>query len=279
MYEEARARFDVGADKWCRYSREPLGRIRHEVIWLDLSPYLPPVGDAQEPPRVLDAGGGSGELALRLVQRGYCVWLLDYAPAMLDRARQAAQDLPPDARRRLQLCAMPVEEVSSTFAPGLFSAVCCHTLVEYLPEPLGVLRKLTGLLCDGGLLSLSFVNRHSQLLRRVWSRSDPVGALAELGQKAFSAELFGLSGKAYTAEEVSCWLAELKLASIATFGVRIFSDYLPRARLEDPEFLDAVLRLETAAAALSPYREIARYIHILARSHSVLREETGSQHA
>jgi len=84
MNDESRARFHAGAEAWATYNRTPLGRIRCEVTWHNLLPHLPPAMAGSDPPRVLDAGGGSGELALRLVEHGYRVWLLDYAPGMLD---------------------------------------------------------------------------------------------------------------------------------------------------------------------------------------------------
>lgn len=264
MGDDSRARFDAEAEAWAGYYQKPLGRIRHEVTWSNLVPYLPDITAAEDPPRVLDAGGGSGELALRLARRGYRVWLLDYAPAMLDQARQAAHALPRAARDRLEFCEMAVDDARGAFAPGFFDVVACHTLVEYLPRPGETIRALAGLLCGGGLLSLSAVNRHAEVLRQAWSRGDPEGALARLEDGGFCASLFDVSGMAYDADELSAWLAELGLAVAATCGVRVFADQVPRDRLDDPEFFDALLRLERAAATRTPYRLLGRYVHILA---------------
>jgi S-adenosylmethionine-dependent methyltransferase len=214
---------------------------------------------------VLDAGGGSGELALRLAQRGYRVWLLDYAPAMLDQARYAALSLSHDAQARLNFRLLPAEEASNAFAPGFFQVITCHTLVEYLHRPQVTIGELVSLLSDGGLLSLSFVNRHAEVLRQVWSHSDPAGALARLKDGSFCAGLFDIPGQAYTAEEVSTWLPPVGLTLTAVCGVRAFVDQVPEERLDEPAFLDALLRLESAAAPLDPYRRIARYMHLLAR--------------
>ncbi|MGD2205231.1 MAG: methyltransferase domain-containing protein [Anaerolineae bacterium] len=265
MWKNAKARFDAGAQAWADYNREPLGRIRREVTWHNLVQHLPAITDEADPPRVLDAGGGSGELALRLARHGYRVWLLDYAAAMLDQAQQAAQALPDHVQARLSFCLLPADEAGDAFEPGFFQAITCHTLVEYLPEPQATLRKLTGLLCDGGLLSLSFVNRHAEVLRQVWARGDPAGALDQLEKGAFCAKLFDVPGRAYTAEEASAWLPPLGLSVTAVCGVRAFADRVPPERLNEPAFLEALLKLELAAARRDPYHRMARYVHLLAR--------------
>jgi S-adenosylmethionine-dependent methyltransferase len=264
MVEGAQARFNVGAAAWAAYNQGPLGRIRQHVTWHNLAPHLPGAGDPDRPRRVLEAGGGTGELAIRLVEQGYCVWLLDYAPAMLEQARQAANALPDEVSRRLTSCLLKVEEARSAFPPRFFDIITCHTLIEYLPDPQAALRVLSALLCEGGLLSVSFVNRHAQVLRQVWSLGDPAGALAALEDDAFCATLFDVPGVAYAAEQVEGWLSTLGLRGIATCGVRVFADYVPRHTLDDPGFFEALLRLEKVVAVRAPYQTLARYVHIVA---------------
>lgn len=266
MNHDVQARFDAGAGAWVDYNLKPLGRMRLEVTWQNLAHHLPPAA-GDHPPRVLDVGGGSGELALKLVGLGFDVWLLDYAPAMLDQARFAAQGLPQSARDHLTLCHASVEEAPRAFSPGFFDAITCHTLIEYLPDPRLTLRALTSLLHSGGLLSVSFVNRHAEVLRQVWSQLDPPGALAKMEDDRFQASLFDISGVGYTAAEVGSWLVELGLTLTFTYGVRAFADYVPRRHLDDPGFFEALLQLEVAAASRSPYNQLARYTHLIAHSH------------
>ena len=275
MVEETSVRFDAGAGAWAAYNQKPLGRVRQEVTWHNLAPYLPEATAAGAPCRVLDAGGGSGELAVRLARRGYRVWLIDHAEAMLEQARQLARSLPETERARLTFCRMPADEVAGAFATASFEAITCHTLIEYLPQPRDTLRGLAGLLRPGGVLSLSFVNFYGEVLRQAWRQGDPAGALARLdppGGEAdparFRATLFDLPGRAYTAGQVSAWLTELGLSVSAHLGVRAFADQLCEkqgaGRLDDPDFLQAVLRLEKAAASRLPYKLIARYVHLIA---------------
>jgi S-adenosylmethionine-dependent methyltransferase len=264
VIEAMRERFDAGAEAWVAYNQKPLGRIRCEVTWHNLVRHLPPIPNPDHPPLVLDAGGGSGELALRLVQQGYRVCLLDNATAMLDEARRAVAGLPSEPRARLSLCPVAVERALASFGPASFDAVTCHTLLEYLPDPGAILRDLAGLLREGGLLSVSFVNRHAEVLRRVWAHGDPAGALAAMGGSTFSAALFDVPGTAYTAEEVGAWLDDVGLEVVASCGVRAFADYVATDRLEEPDFFDALLALELAAASTAPYCLMARYLHLLA---------------
>jgi S-adenosylmethionine-dependent methyltransferase len=263
--KDPKAQFAAGAEAWVEYNQRPLGRIRREITWHNLAAHLPGVVAPERPPRVLDAGGGSGELAIRLVQRGFRVWLLDNAAAMLEQADRAAQDLPGEDRARLTLCLIKADDAPGSFPRDSFDVITCHTLVEYLPDPRATLRELVNLLHGGGLLSVSFVNRHATVLRRIWSQLDPTGALASLENGAFCATLFEVAGTAYTAEEVSGWLDDLGMTVTATYGVRVFADYVPRDRLDEPGFFQDLLRLELAVAARSPYNQLARYAHVLAR--------------
>jgi SAM-dependent methyltransferase len=263
MAQDHRTRFDEGAEAWAAYYRKPLGRIRHAVTWHNLAAHLPAIEGGQEPPRVLDAGGGSGELALELVRAGYRAWLLDPAAAMLDVGRRAARDLPNDVGSRLSFCLSSVDDAPETFAPGFFDAIACHTLIEYVPAPQDTLRTLAGLLRPGGLLSVSFVNRHAVVLRQVWARGDLAGARASLEEGTFHASLFDVPGRSYTVDEAGDWLETLGLAVAARYGVRAFADFAPAGCVDDPEFYDELLNLELEAAARSPYMLIARYVQLI----------------
>lgn len=265
MPEDTASKFSTGAGDWVAYNKGPLGRIRQEVAWHNLALHLPERAPEGNPLRVLDVGGGSGELAAKLVQRGCMVWLVDSAEGMLEQAREATTGLPIETRRRVTFLQMDAADAPDSFAPGTFDVITCHTLIEYLSEPKPVLGALAGLLGRRGLLSVSFVNRHAEVLRRVWAHRDPAGALQQLSDGVFCAALFDVAARAYTAEEVGTWLEDYQLDPPATYGVRAFADYVPREQLGDPDLFDALMQLEIAVAARRPYNMIARYVQLIAQ--------------
>jgi SAM-dependent methyltransferase len=97
-----------------------------------------------EPRRVLDAGTGTGFLALRAAELGHEVTGVDVSGAMLARAEAAA------ARACLSVdfvaCSSELEAVASR----TFDAIVCRHLLWTLPQPERTLRRWRDVLPDGG---------------------------------------------------------------------------------------------------------------------------------
>jgi hypothetical protein len=106
-------------------------------------------------------------------------------------------------------------------------------------------------------------------LRWAIAKGDLEQARLALHETVSSADLFGLPRRTLSAREMQEALSKKDVQTVATYGVRIFADYLPADKLADPAFRDRLLELETAASTVDPYRSIARYIQILGRSRSV----------
>ena len=66
------------------------GFIRSRVLWEDMTTQIP--GLAEGRLSVLDAGGGSGRLAVRMAEAGNRVTLCDPSQEMLDLARKTARE-------------------------------------------------------------------------------------------------------------------------------------------------------------------------------------------
>jgi S-adenosylmethionine-dependent methyltransferase len=253
--DEAQAAFDVKAQQWDVYSRAPLGRLRCDLTLHYLGRHL----DRPKPLTVLDAGAGTGSYAFPLAQQGHRVCLLDFSAQMLEVARQNAQALAPDLLARVDFRQAPAQEVPTLFGPDHFDLILCHTLLEYVSEPRAILQALVAALKPGGLLSLLVVNPHSDALRWALAKEDLREAHQALGQTRSSTTLFGLNRHVYAWQTLRETLAELGMEAVATYGVRIFADYLDADKLADPAFMSELWALERDAGLMAPYAQIARY--------------------
>lgn len=82
--------FDDIAEKFSRniYGTTK-GQLRQTILWQDLDKLLAEY--AGQTLRVLDAGGGEGQTAILMAQRGHHVTLCDLSAEMVARAQRAAR--------------------------------------------------------------------------------------------------------------------------------------------------------------------------------------------
>jgi S-adenosylmethionine-dependent methyltransferase len=254
--------FDKGAPAWVEYVSTPLGRLRHELSMYYLSQHL--VG-ASHGLRALDAGGGTGTYAIDLARRGFHVCLLDFSLEMLVLARERIVTHEPDLLELVDFRQGDVEEIGEIFSSDHFDLILCHTLLEYVAEPLEAAKALGGALRPGGLMSFLLTNPAADALRIALTRQDPNEARLALEGSSSSADLFGLSRRIVPPTEVAGTLRPLGVVELADYGVRVVADYLPRAKLVDSPFYHELLELEKEMGRLQPYKSIARYRQLLMR--------------
>ncbi len=253
--------FEGHAGKWEQYTRTPLGRLREDLVLHHLYHHLSAYSQGL---RVLDAGSGSGGYSLALAKKGHHVWLVDFSQAMLEIARQTFQHAAPDALQRAQFHCWPVEELLVHLAGESFDVVLCHTLLEYVLQPVQVLQSLAGMLTPGGTLSLLLANPHAEALHWALAKRDLDRARSSLVSPVGQADLFGLPRRNVALEVVRDALRRAGLVLAAEYGVRIFADYFPREDWEDDSFYAHLWPLEVEASQIEPYKRIARYAHIIA---------------
>jgi S-adenosylmethionine-dependent methyltransferase len=236
------------------------GRVGFELLVGQVLEALPPA-----PATVVDAGGGTGQLAVALARHGYRVTVVDTSPAMLATCAQRAADEGGEVAGRVATVQGDAAGLPGLLGAGALDAAVCHDLLTHVEDRAALLASLAGVLADGGVLSLGFANR-DWLALRSGRRGDHAAALRLVegsgGRKPSPPEDRG-SGEAMTLAEVEMELDKAGLALVAAYGVGVFAeagdDDLDRAERQ------RLVELERLVAGREPYRSSARTLHLVAR--------------
>jgi SAM-dependent methyltransferase len=226
------------------------GRIRLELVLERLNRILP-----RPPARILDAGGGTGAFAVPLARAGYEVTLIDQSAEWLERARAYAKA----ARASVHFRQLEIERVTD-LELGPFDCILCHAVLMYAKDPVVALRALRAVCREGAVLSLLEKNGDSLALRPGMTGDYPEAQ--RLLVEHDSVGRLGIENRAYGLDEWRSMLAASAWDLRDWVGVRLFSDFAPDE--VDPHSYEALLDLERAAGRRSPYRMLARLIHISA---------------
>lgn len=248
--------FDDLVDKFDRHIYGSFkGDIRQAVLWQDLSnllPCLPP-----PPLRVLDAGGGMGQLSQRLASLGHQVLLCDISSQMLQRARAEAQASGVSPWMRFLHCS--IQEITNHLDQPA-NLVICHAVLEWMVEPRTALQILANCLAPGGIISLMFYNLHGLLLRNLLlgNFQHVAAAMPKRCQRSLR------PNNPLEPEQVEFWLSELNLTIIARSGVRVLSDYWHKSVHQQLDRA-TVIALEQRYCRQMPFINLGRYIHLMAQ--------------
>ncbi|HET7524287.1 MAG TPA: methyltransferase [Acidimicrobiales bacterium] len=238
------------------------GYVRTFVMHQHLLEHLQP-----PPAAVLDVGGGAGHQSFPLAQAGYEVTLLDASPAMLDKARQRLQRLPPDVGRRVELVEGAGEHADQAVNGRLFAAVLCHGVLGYLERPEPMVDQLCRCAAPGGVVSIMTGNAKAAAVRPALERRWE-DALASFDART-EIGVLGVTGRADTVEELSELMRDRGVDPVSWYGVWLFVDWLEFSGAvldpNDTKQLEATAVVELEASRRDPYRQISRVFHLLGR--------------
>jgi len=211
---------------------------------------------------VLDTGGGTGNFAVPVARLGHRVTVVDPSPdALFALERRAAEAGVTDRVRGVQGDTHGLLEVVE---PGGHDMVLCHGVLEYVDDPAEGLRNVAGALRPNGSLSLLAAGRGGAVLARALA-----GHFAEAQQALGDPDGRWGAGdplpRRFTAEELTRLVADAGLRTAAVHGVRVFADLVPGVLVDtEPGALEALLRLELAAAEEPGFHSVATQLHVLA---------------
>ena len=255
-------RFQSGADKYAAYLETPEGRLRCGLAFANLQDFLV-LPQSRRSLRGLDLGCGTGATAVRLARLGIHMTLLDSSSAMLDIAKRAAREAGVDGR--IALNHGDAARVANLFPAGSFDVVLCHNTLEYVDDPVAVLRGAARAMRDSSaILSVIVRNQAGEVLKAAIQAGDLAAAEQNLTAQWGHESLYGGKVRLFTAESLQAMLMEASLAVTAKRGLRVVSDYLPPRVSLSAEY-DRIFELELKLGRRPEFAAVARYTQCLAR--------------
>jgi len=199
-------------------------------------------------------GGGTGGLAVPLAQAGHAVTVVDPSPdALAALERRAAEAGVAGMVTALQ---GDLDGLSRLAPSGGADAVLCHRLLERVEDRAAAMAAVAGATRPGGLVSVLAANRLALVLQRAVA-----GRLAGLAGLLTAVPAPGPLDR----RELVALAGDAGLLVTTVAGVRVLSDLVPGALLDDPHSATALRALEEAAAEHPALREVASQLHLLAR--------------
>ncbi|GAA3116965.1 methyltransferase domain-containing protein [Streptosporangium carneum] len=237
--------------------------VRTAVVWDVLRAVLADRVTATGRDRldIVDAGGGTGGFAVPLAGLGHAVTVVDPSPDSLAALERRAAEAGVTVRA-LQGDAADLRELLPVDGADL---VLCHSVLEYVEDPVSALSAMAALLREGGAVSVLAANPLAAALHRsVAGRFDE--ALQVLDDPEGRWGDRDPTPRRFTREALSRLLAVTGFTLGEVHGVRIFADLVPSRLLDgEPGAARALVALEQAAAAHPVLRDIATQLHALGR--------------
>jgi S-adenosylmethionine-dependent methyltransferase len=233
------------------------GGARTAVVWAVLRGELDRAGRRLT---IVDVGGGTGGFAVPLAREGHRVTVVDASPdALAALTRRAAEAGVGGAITAVQ---GDVDALTDVVPAGRADLVLCHSLLEVVDDPGTAAKAVAAALRRGGAASVLVANRAAAVLARaIGGHLDAAYTL--LTDPAGCAGPTDRLRRRFDAASASALLVESGLAVEQVHGVRVVADLVPGVVLDSEQ--ETLRRFEVAAAALSPYRDLATQLHLLAR--------------
>ncbi|MEU3497257.1 methyltransferase domain-containing protein [Kitasatospora cineracea] len=248
------------------YPTRPRSALRTAVVWEVLREALERRSAELGRPvlEVVDTGGGTGNFAVPVARLGHRVTVVDPSPdALFALERRAAEAGVTELVRAVQ---GDTQTLPDLVPAGSVDAVLCHGVLEVVDDPAEALGNLVGTLGEGGLVSLLAANRNGAVLARAVA-----GQFTEARTALDAADGRWGTGdpmpRRFTGEQLDGLAAAAGLRVTSVHGIRVFADLVPGVLVDtEPGALDALLKLELAAAEQPAFHAVATQLHLLAEA-------------
>jgi len=213
--------------------------IARRVEWSRLGPHLPPKGG-----RALDAGGGTGEFAIELVQKGYDVVLTDLSAGMLDVARTKVGEL--GIADQVTILQQDICDMGALDDGSFDLVISLGDPVSYCADREAAVGELSRVAKRGAPVMAtvdSFFHQMVEIVRE--KRSEELDRLERTGRTRFPAEF---PQHNFRAGELKELFERHGLEVVEVFGIHVIADKLGRADaqrlLADRDIFERIVELE-----------------------------------
>lgn len=229
------------------------GRIRQALLWDELEPLIKQCNKPLL--KILDVGGGQGQMAIQLAKQGHDVTIVDHSHVMIDEAKKNAEI----EMANITFIHSAAQELSVIYHQQ-FDLVLCHAVLEWIADQPNFILTLKKLIKPNGYLSLMFYNKTALLFKSI-----------TLGNFGYVSANLNKRKKKTLSPDFPCepntiyhLLAQNNLLIIEKQGIRVFNDYVMAKPLRDAKF-DELLTLERQFCKIDPFLSLGRYIHLICR--------------
>ncbi|MFF5443605.1 methyltransferase domain-containing protein [Streptomyces sp. NPDC012888] len=241
----------------------PRASLRTAVVWEVLKEALDRRVKAtgRDVLDVLDTGGGTGKFAVPVARLGHRVTVVDPSPnALFGLERRVTEAGVAELVRGVQGDAQGLLEVVERDS---YDVVLCHGVLEYVDDPAEGVANAVSALRSGGILSLLAAGLGGAVLARALAGhfTEARNALNDPAGRWGSGDPVP---RRFTAEQLSELVGSAGLEVGAVHGVRVFADLVPGVLVDtEPGAVEALLKLEEAAAELPAFHAVATQLHVL----------------
>jgi S-adenosylmethionine-dependent methyltransferase len=147
-----------------------------------------------------------------------------------------------------------------------FDAVLCHNVLQYHPEPETAIGVISAQVGPSGLVSVMCPNPIGDVLDAAIRLEDPALARAMIGAGTKESITFATAMNRLESSDVHELLASNGFDAVTQYGVLAVTSYIANNdRKYEPDFYEALERLELMLRGVEPYVRTARFWHLVGR--------------
>jgi len=225
-------------------SKHPTWILLYKIKWAQLADVI-----KLKNLNILDFGSGFGTTANFLAKENI-VTAIEPRADMIEMREQENQYTQINGK---------IEKVRD-FPDSTFDVVICHNVLEFALERAEIVKELSRVLKNGGILSIIKNNGVGRIISK--AVSNEVDVAMDLLESGHIANVFG-TVELYEAAELVVWGNKLEI--IKLLGVQTFYGLQQNKYVNEPDWIDKTFALEMKVADLEPYKSFALFHHVLLR--------------